>query len=139
MARSSTSSPSSLAPIQAELPRLGPRGARHLRGCGCPRCRGWVADGARQGDDVAGVQARAEAALARRRERRRARALALQLELADGERQTERFLRRQSEITERLKADPRLEVLLAARDAGVPITEAIAGVERRFGGRSRGT
>jgi hypothetical protein len=113
---------------QAELPRLGPKGARHLSGCGCPRCRGWVIDEEQ-------VRARAEAALARRRERRRARALSLQLELAEGERQTERLLRRQAEIAQRLREDHRLEVLLAARDAGVPITEAIADVERRFGDR----
>jgi hypothetical protein len=130
---------------QAELPSLRPDGASHLAGCGCPRCRGWVqprpgaagATGSTDPGDAGRVRAQAEAALARRRERRRAKALALQLELADGERRTDEYLRQQAQIAGRLKEDHRLEVLLAARNAGKPVAEAIADVERRFGGAAR--
>lgn len=122
----------SLSAVQAELPLLTPRGAKHARDCRCPRCRGWV-------EDPQAVQLKAELTLARRRERRKAKALALRMELAAGEEATDRYLRQQAEIAERLKEDHRLEVLLAARNAGKPIAEAIADVERRFATRRSNT
>jgi delta 1-pyrroline-5-carboxylate dehydrogenase len=78
---------------------------------------------------------KAEAALARRRERRRARALALELELAEEERRTNEYLQRQAARFARLREDHRLDLLLASREAGKPVAEAIAEVERRFSSR----
>ena len=110
---------------QAELPRLKADGRTHDRGCACPRCQGWTEEGR-------ALREKAEVALARRRERRRARALALELELAEGERRTDQYLREQAALAERLKEDHRLDLLLASREAGKPVAEAIAEVERRF-------
>ena len=119
-------------PDQAELPLVrsdeAERGEQktgeHAPQCRCPRCQGWT--------DVAAVRRAAEAALARRRERQRAKALALQLELAEDEKRTDAYLRHQAEVVERVRRDPRLDALLRSRQAGKPVSEALAEVERRF-------
>ena len=117
-------------PIQTELPRLRADGRAHARGCGCPRCRGWSVD-------AQAIQRKAEAALARRRERRQAKALALHLELVAEEKRTDQYLREQAAIAARLRDDRRLDLLLASREKGKPVAEAIAEVERRHGGQAR--
>jgi hypothetical protein len=120
-------------PHQAELPRFEPGSGvarAHVADCGCPQCLGWARE-------LADRRA-AEAALARRRARSRAKALARQLELAEEERRTAEYLRRQAEAALRVDGDPRLQALLASRRQGKPVSEALAEVERRFGERRAG-
>jgi hypothetical protein len=63
-------------------------------------------------------------------------ALRLSLELEEEERRTAERLRAEGQLRARLAQDPRLAALLASRQAGRPVNDALEEVERRFPARA---
>lgn len=122
--------------LQPTLPRVEADGRTHRRDCDCPRCDAGFrpsekerADAARRWDEQQ-TRLAAEAALERKRARDRVKALETTLALEAEERRTAARLRALAELRDRLKADPRLEALLASRHAGRPVEEALAAADR---------
>jgi uncharacterized Zn finger protein (UPF0148 family) len=123
--------------LQPTLPLVERDGQTHRRDCDCPRCDA----GFRPSDRERALAARrweeqraraeAEVALAKKRARDREKALRTTLALEEQAQLTAERLHALAEMRERLKADHRLEALLASRKAGRPIDEALAEAERQ--------
>jgi hypothetical protein len=76
------------------------------------------------------VRAAAQKVLERRQARAQARAMATRMAIEAEERRTLERLRSEGALGERLRRDERLDALLAARERGKPIGEAMAEAER---------
>jgi hypothetical protein len=123
---------------QPSLPLLDEAGT-HRRECECPRCDA----GFRPGERERALAARrwqeqqerraAEAALERKRARDRAKAMKTALLLEEQERKTTALLAAEAEVRRRLKADHRLEAMLASRREGRSIDEALGDADAGTG------
>jgi hypothetical protein len=122
--------------LQPTLPLLEADGRTHRRDCDCPRCDAGFrpsdserGQAARRWDEQQARQA-AEVALEKKRARQHLKSLKTTLALEQEERRTAEQLKALAEIRERLRADPRLQELLASRRAGRPVEQALAEAER---------
>jgi hypothetical protein len=125
--------------LLSHLPRFEPDGTTHGRDCECVRCDAGFRpteeerESARARWEVARARAAAERALARRRERLRVRQATLALELGAEVRATEDHIRALRAARARVNEDARLALFERLRKAGMPLSEALAEVDRRVG------
>jgi hypothetical protein len=122
--------------LQPTLPLLEADRQTHRRECECPRCDAGFRPSERERALAARrwreqqERAAAEAALTQKRARARAKALRTTLAHEEEERRTAARVAELKALQERLRRDGRLAALLASRQAGRPVEEALREVDR---------
>jgi hypothetical protein len=124
-------------PLLAHLPRLEADGSTHRRDCECVRCDAGYRpteeqrESARLRFEVQRARAAAERALARRRERERVKKTAVALELGAAANDVDERIRALRAARARAEGDDgRLALLRRLREAGLPLGQALAAVDR---------
>jgi hypothetical protein len=125
--------------LLAHLPRLEADGVIHRRDCECVRCDAGYRPSeqeraaARQRWEDRRARSTAERALARRQERARVKAAAIGLQLELEAQEVDDRIGALRAARARVAADRRLALLQALRRSGMPLSEALAEVDRQAG------
>jgi hypothetical protein len=123
--------------LLTHLPRFEADGVMHRRDCECVRCDAGFRPSeqervlARQRWEDRRERSNAERALARRRERARVKAAAVEIQLDQEAREVDDRIGALRAARARVATDRRLALLQALRSSGMPLSEALAEVDRR--------